>query len=322
MPPSARREQHVLALPHVARRQVAAREQVRERERIGPGDLHASFDAHVPHRHVVEECPVLRDGVVVQGREQHVVVETPALAAGALRRLEVGGFAVPGLDVEREGLGRHRSSWASVRIWVGKPTPLRPRERHRRGVLGGPSVRRRVERHVATSVPRPPCQHRLPQPTRARREDVARTWRARRPRLPPPAPPPAAPAPIPAYPANTRARRTASSIPGSVSAAGTRSCRTPGSPPPIGSTKSATTTAASGCTGPPRNNASPAGTSYRERRDGLGHGRVGGAVQDDADGALLVVMADQQHRPAEVRVPEARTGDQQLSRERLHARSA
>ena len=48
-------------------------------------------------------------GIVVQGRQEHVVVQAPALAARSLGRLEVRRLPVPRLDVERERLGRQVS---------------------------------------------------------------------------------------------------------------------------------------------------------------------------------------------------------------------
>src|SRR5436190_4847984 len=56
----------------------------------------------------------------------------------------------------------------------------------------------------------------------------------------------------------------------------------------------------------------------RERWHGLVHGHVEGSVQDDAHGALLVVMADQHDRPAEVRVEQRRVREQELSGQRSH----
>jgi hypothetical protein len=105
-PAVTRRENRVFALAHLARREIATRDEVREIERVGAGDLDDALDRYVPQRDVVHERPVLSDGIVVQRRQQHVVVQTPALAPVALRRLEIRRLPIPRLDVEREGLGR------------------------------------------------------------------------------------------------------------------------------------------------------------------------------------------------------------------------
>ena len=77
-----RADQHVLALLGLRLRQVAGREQLREPGGVGPGDLHLALDRHVPQRHLLDEVPVLLDVVVVEGGDQHVVVQVPAGGAG------------------------------------------------------------------------------------------------------------------------------------------------------------------------------------------------------------------------------------------------
>ena len=57
------RDQHVLALPDGAFRQVAAGQRVRERRGVRPGDLDDPLHRDVPQRHVVEQRPVLLDRV-------------------------------------------------------------------------------------------------------------------------------------------------------------------------------------------------------------------------------------------------------------------
>jgi hypothetical protein len=109
-PAPPRGEQHVLALADRARGEVTARQEVRELERVRTRDLDASLHGDVPHRHVVQQRPVLGHGVVVQSGEQRVVVQPPALAPGTLGGLEVRGLPVPRLDVERERLGHRCSS--------------------------------------------------------------------------------------------------------------------------------------------------------------------------------------------------------------------
>ena len=82
-------DEYVLALLHRARREVSARQQVRERARVRPGDLDDTLDAHVPERHVVDERPVLIDGIAVRVRVVHVLIDVVRGASRAQRRLEV-----------------------------------------------------------------------------------------------------------------------------------------------------------------------------------------------------------------------------------------
>ena len=56
-----------------------------------------------------------------------------------------------------------------------------------------------------------------------------------------------------------------------------------------------------------------------ELGDELGNGRGGGAVQDESCGALVRVLGHEDDRPAEVRVEQARGGDQELALERVHS---
>src|SRR5205085_3394681 len=82
--------------------EVPARQKLRERGRVRAGDLHLALDGDVPERRVLEEMPVLLLVVVVERRDQHVVVEIPARAAGLDRPLPVRRLPVPGRGVERE----------------------------------------------------------------------------------------------------------------------------------------------------------------------------------------------------------------------------
>ncbi len=70
--------------------------------RVGTGDLDLPLDRHVPERHVVQQVPVLLQVVVVERRDQHVVVQVPAGAARLHGPLVVRRLPVPGGHVERE----------------------------------------------------------------------------------------------------------------------------------------------------------------------------------------------------------------------------
>jgi len=102
-----RGEEHVARLHHLDLREIAAGDQVHELEGVRAADLDATLDRHVPQRDVVPQCVVLGDRVLVQRRQEHVVVQTPALATVALRRVVVRRLPVPGLDVEGEALRCH-----------------------------------------------------------------------------------------------------------------------------------------------------------------------------------------------------------------------
>ena len=82
MPPSGAQISTYLHCSGCGLREVPRREQLREPRGVGPGDLHLALDRDVPQRHVLDEVPVLLDVVVVERRDQHVVVQIPARAAG------------------------------------------------------------------------------------------------------------------------------------------------------------------------------------------------------------------------------------------------
>ena len=82
------RDDHVLALADGALGQVAAGQRVRERRGVRPGDLDDPLHRDVPHRHVVEQRPVLLDRVGVVARQVHVVVDVVGAAAGLEGLLE------------------------------------------------------------------------------------------------------------------------------------------------------------------------------------------------------------------------------------------
>ena len=105
-PPALVAQHHVLALPDRARVEVPRREHVRERVGVGAGDFQTSFDRDVPHRYVVDQVPVLIEGIGVPTRDVHVVVDVVGDAPGALRRFPVGGLANPGAVDEEQGYVR------------------------------------------------------------------------------------------------------------------------------------------------------------------------------------------------------------------------
>ena len=72
----------------------------------GPVDLDDPLDAHVPERHVVDERPVLLDGIAVGVRVVHVLVDVVGGAPGAQRRLEERRAPVPRSEVEGGAGGR------------------------------------------------------------------------------------------------------------------------------------------------------------------------------------------------------------------------
>ncbi len=130
-------DRRVLALHHVAAREVPARDQLREPRSVGAGDLDLTFDRHVPERHAVHQGPVLGLVVVVQRRDQHVVVEIPAGTAGLDRALPVRRASVPRRRIEPEGVGlvhhanllrpRLRSRLISrTQLWAGIPVTPPP----------------------------------------------------------------------------------------------------------------------------------------------------------------------------------------------------
>ncbi len=110
------RDEHVLALPHLALVEVARHEHVGERERIGPGDLHLPLHADVPERHVPQQRPVLLDRVAVLpgmvGVVVHAVVRHPVLPRG----IEVGRLADARIQQDlRLGLRNRRGAHRGAR---------------------------------------------------------------------------------------------------------------------------------------------------------------------------------------------------------------
>ena len=97
-------EHDVLALPDLARRQVARGQELRESGGVRTRDLDLSLHGDVPESHVLQQVPVLRDVVVVQRRDQHVVVQIPAGAPGLDGSGEVRRLLVPAREVEREAV--------------------------------------------------------------------------------------------------------------------------------------------------------------------------------------------------------------------------
>ena len=89
-------------------------------------------------------------------------------------------------------------------------------------------------------------------------------------------------------------------------------------PARCGSTKSARTTTACGCTGPPTCTSSSVADEVGDRRHRVRHRHVGDAIEHEAHGPVLAVLAEQDDRATEVGVEERRAGDEELTAERAH----
>src|SRR5581483_147896 len=70
-------------------------------------DLDGSFHGHVPHHDVVQQGPVLDDGVVVVRRQEHVVVDVVGGAPRPPRGLEERRAPVPRPEVDRGAALEH-----------------------------------------------------------------------------------------------------------------------------------------------------------------------------------------------------------------------
>ena len=102
------RDDHVLALPYGALRQISRGEHVGERKGVRTADLDLALDADVPDRDAVQQLPILGLKVVVARRQEHVIVHRIALRSVLQSRLEEGrsaqaGAALDELHVERGG---------------------------------------------------------------------------------------------------------------------------------------------------------------------------------------------------------------------------
>ena len=119
-PTVGRADRHVLALPDLARGQIPWGEELREPGCVRPDDLDLALHRDVPQRHMLEEVPVLLDVVVVQRRDQHVVVQVPAGAPGLDGAVEVRRLLVPAREVEHEAIVQ---PW--LRLGHGRRHPMR-----------------------------------------------------------------------------------------------------------------------------------------------------------------------------------------------------
>ncbi|MDF2977497.1 MAG: hypothetical protein K0S40_2225 [Actinomycetospora sp.] len=105
-PAVGRGDEHVLALPDRALREVARDEHVGERERVRAGDLDLALDTDVPEGHVLEQRPVLGDGVAVVARVIGVVVDAVHRHAVRPGLPEVGRLPQAGVEQHRR-VGDH-----------------------------------------------------------------------------------------------------------------------------------------------------------------------------------------------------------------------
>src|SRR3970040_2039778 len=69
------RDEDVLPLAHLALPHVPRGQELHELESVGSADLDVALDGHIPQSDVLEEMPVLRDGIRVVAREGRVVVD-------------------------------------------------------------------------------------------------------------------------------------------------------------------------------------------------------------------------------------------------------
>ena len=106
-PAVGRGHEHVLALLHGALRQVTAGDHVDQAVGVRPADLDRALHADVPHRHGLVEEAVLLVGVVVVGRQVHVVVDVVGGAACPARGVEERGASVPRPEVQGRALLQH-----------------------------------------------------------------------------------------------------------------------------------------------------------------------------------------------------------------------
>ena len=100
-PAGGRRHEHVLALLDGAAGEIAAGDRVDQPVGVRAADLHRALDPDVPEGHALLQRPVLDRGIVVLGRQVHLVVDVVGLAPRALRAVEERRAPVPGAEVER-----------------------------------------------------------------------------------------------------------------------------------------------------------------------------------------------------------------------------
>src|SRR6267143_4041682 len=115
------RDHDVLALPHLAFREVPWRDRLCELQAVFAADLDLSLDADVPQRHMVDEMQILLERIRVKAGEVHVIVDVVRLRAGTQGRLEKRGLPIPRPEVEGalSIIGRHVDTPDSARATPG-----------------------------------------------------------------------------------------------------------------------------------------------------------------------------------------------------------
>src|SRR6476659_8902511 len=138
-PAVGRRHQHVFALLHGARGEIATRDPIDQPVGIRTAHLDRPFDADVPERDAFVQQPVLDLRIVVVPGEVHMVVDVVRGASGPERRLEERRLPVPRTEVKRRALREHLITFVDHR----KASLRAPDRAGRPGHLLEASFRRR-----------------------------------------------------------------------------------------------------------------------------------------------------------------------------------